>query len=268
MAVKQPQNFSTGGIGGSAYIETMMLTHALKLPIKMLSGYYGGDDYGAMRRGEVIGTISSRSTWEQFVSNGYARFIAQIGGTSKDAPQLRDLVTDADPKAKALIALVQSQGDLQRFTAGPPGIPKGPARRVARRLQKGAGGSRTAGQGRQARSAGRSGLWRRSARGGEGGAEPAAGNHRAAQADLAAAEGATPPTVKGAVTEWDGRAKIALKMDEGDTFRAEISGSRTEITIGGQKSPAREHQGRHDLLHRSAERRRSQEHQLQLEEGK
>jgi len=57
MAVKQPQNFSTGGIGGSAYIETMMLTQALKLPIKMLSGYYGGDYYGAMRRGEVIGTI-------------------------------------------------------------------------------------------------------------------------------------------------------------------------------------------------------------------
>ncbi len=53
---------------------------------------------------------------------------------------------------------------------------------------------------------------------------------------LAAAEGATPPTVKGAVTEWDGRAKIALKLDEGDTFRAEISGSRTEITIAGQKS--------------------------------
>jgi hypothetical protein len=53
---------------------------------------------------------------------------------------------------------------------------------------------------------------------------------------LAAAEGAAPPEVKGAVTEWDGRAKIALKLADGDTFRAEISGSRTEITIGGQKS--------------------------------
>ena len=53
MAVKQPQNFSTGGIGGSAYIETMMLTQALKLPVKMLSGYYGGDDYAAMRRGRT-----------------------------------------------------------------------------------------------------------------------------------------------------------------------------------------------------------------------
>jgi tripartite-type tricarboxylate transporter receptor subunit TctC len=135
MAVKEPQNFSTGGIGGSAYIETMMLTQALKLPIKMVSGYYGGDDYGAMRRGEVIGTISSRSTWEQFVSNGYARFIAQIGGTAKDVPQLRDHRWPARHSER-------------------------PARCAARCLQEGFGGPRTASQSRQARSPGRPGLWR------------------------------------------------------------------------------------------------------------
>jgi hypothetical protein len=38
------------------------------------------------------------------------------------------------------------------------------------------------------------------------------------------------------VTEWDGRAKITIKMDEGDSFKAEVSGSRTEVTIAGQKS--------------------------------
>ena len=72
MAVEGAVNFSTGGIGGAAYIETMMLAKALKLPVKMLTGYYGGDDQIAMRRGEVTGTMSSRSTWEQFVKNGYA----------------------------------------------------------------------------------------------------------------------------------------------------------------------------------------------------
>ena len=66
------------------------------------------------------------------------------------------------------------------------------------------------------------------------------------------AEGDTVPTVKGTVSEWDGRAKIALKIDESDTFRAEISGSRTEVKIGGQKSPAREYQGRHEMLDRGA----------------
>ncbi len=236
MAVKQPLNFSSGGIGGSAYIETMMLTQALKLPVKMLSGYYGGDDYMAMRRGEVMGTISSRSTWEQFVSNGYARFIAQIGGTTKDVPQLRDLATDADEKAKALIALVQSQGDLQRFTAGPPGIPQDRLDALRAAYKKALEDPEL-----QAKAAKL-----------DRPVDPAYGDAvleavKAAlkqppetiallKQTLAAAEGATPPTVKGAVTEWDGRAKIAIKLAEGDTFRAEISGSRTEVTVAGQKS--------------------------------
>jgi tripartite-type tricarboxylate transporter receptor subunit TctC len=74
-----------------------------------------------MRRGEVSASIASRSSWEQFVNNGYGRFIVQIGGTQKDLPQLSEQVTD--PTAKALIALVQSQGDIARLTAGPPDIP-------------------------------------------------------------------------------------------------------------------------------------------------
>ncbi len=37
-------------------------------------------------------------------------------------PQLSTLVKD--PGAQSLIALVQSQGDIARLTAGPPGIPK------------------------------------------------------------------------------------------------------------------------------------------------
>ena len=70
-----------------------MLTHALKLPIKMLSGYYGGGRVTARcAAGRSSGTISSRSTWGAVVGNGYARFIAQIGGTAKDVPQLKDLV--------------------------------------------------------------------------------------------------------------------------------------------------------------------------------
>jgi hypothetical protein len=204
--------------------------------VKMLSGYYGGDDYVAMRRGEVVGTIASRSTWEQFVSNGYARFIAQIGGSNKDVPQLRDLVPDADEKAKALIALVQSQGDLQRFTAGPPGIPQDRLEALRSAYQKALEDPEL-----QAKAAKL-----------DRPVDPAYGDEvleavkvalkqppetiALLKQTLAAAEGATPPTVKGAVTEWDGRAKIALKLDEGDTFRAEISGSRTEITIAGQKS--------------------------------
>lgn len=121
-ASKQPLNFATSGVGSANYVETTMLTNALKLPVKVLTGYNGNDDQLAMRRGEVTATLGSRSSFEQFVRNGYGRFIAQIGGKDTDVPQMRDLVKD--PAALSLIALVQSQGDIARLTAGPPGIPQ------------------------------------------------------------------------------------------------------------------------------------------------
>ena len=118
---KEPLNFATAGVGSAAYVETMMLAKALKLPAKIVTGYNGTDDQLAMRRGEVQGSIASRSSWEGFVKNGYGRFIAQIGGTQTDLPQVASFAND--PTAKALVALVQSQGDISRLTAGPPDIP-------------------------------------------------------------------------------------------------------------------------------------------------
>lgn len=120
-ASKELLNFATSGLGSANYVETTMLTTALKLPARVLTGYNGNDDQLAMRRGEVAVTIGSRSSFDQFVKNGYGRFLAQIGGKDTDVPQLRDLVKD--PGALSLIELVQSQGDIARLTAGPPGIP-------------------------------------------------------------------------------------------------------------------------------------------------
>jgi tripartite-type tricarboxylate transporter receptor subunit TctC len=98
-----------------------MLTKMLKLPVKIVTGYKGTDDVLAMRRGEIKGTVASRSSWEVSMKNGYGRFIVQIGGTQTDVPQLAPQVSD--PDARAMIALIQSQGDIARLTAGPPGIP-------------------------------------------------------------------------------------------------------------------------------------------------
>ncbi len=114
-------NFATTGIGSANYVEISSLTNLLKLPIKVLTGYNGNEDQLAMRRGEAAGTMGSRSSFEQFVKNGYGRFIAQIGGKQTDLPQVRDLIKDA--KGQTFVALIQSQGDIARLTAGPPGIP-------------------------------------------------------------------------------------------------------------------------------------------------
>ena len=121
MASKEPLNFATSGIGSSNYVEINSLTNILKLPVKVLTGYNGNDDQLAMRRGETAGGMGSRSSFEPFVKNGYGRFIAQIGGKQKDVPQLKDAITD--PNGLTFVALMQSQGDIARLTAGPPGIP-------------------------------------------------------------------------------------------------------------------------------------------------
>ena len=118
---KTPVVMSTAGIGSASYVETVMLTNALRLPVKVVTGYNGQDDQLAMRRGEVAGSVASRSTYEQFVKNGFGRFVVQIGGNDQDVPQLAPLITD--PAGKQLVALIQSQGDIARLTAGPPGIP-------------------------------------------------------------------------------------------------------------------------------------------------
>jgi tripartite-type tricarboxylate transporter receptor subunit TctC len=112
MVQKTPINMGTAGVGSASYVETVMLTNTLRLPAKPVTGYNGSEDQLALRRGEISGVVASRSTYEQFVKNGYGRFIAQIGGGEKDVPQLASLVSD--PAAKRLIALIQSQGDIAR----------------------------------------------------------------------------------------------------------------------------------------------------------
>jgi hypothetical protein len=54
-----------------------------------------------MRRNEITGIIGSRSSFETFVKNGYGRYIAQIGGSEKDVPQLASLITLDDKGLQA-----------------------------------------------------------------------------------------------------------------------------------------------------------------------
>jgi tripartite-type tricarboxylate transporter receptor subunit TctC len=52
MAQKQPVNIASAGPGSASYVETVMLTFALKMPVRNLTGYTGTEDQLAMRRGE------------------------------------------------------------------------------------------------------------------------------------------------------------------------------------------------------------------------
>jgi tripartite-type tricarboxylate transporter receptor subunit TctC len=234
---KNQLNFSTPGVGSSAYLETAMLKNVLKLPIKLLTGYTGNQDQLAMRRGELVGSISSRSSWQAFVNNGYGRFIAQIGGAQKDVPQLASLISD--PTALRIVALIRSQGDIGRLTAGPPGIP-------ADRLEALRAAYRAALEDPELRAkAKKLGLpidplygddvKNRVLEALDQTPETVAMIKQALATPVAAA-----PATKGAIAEYDGRKKFVLKSADGKSVAGEISGSRTKISIQG-KQASREH---------------------------
>jgi tripartite-type tricarboxylate transporter receptor subunit TctC len=232
-AHKEPINFSTAGVGSAAFVETTMLTNALKLPARILTGYSGADDELAMRRGEIGGALGSRSTFARFVENGFARRVVQIGGKDTDTPQLKDLVSD--PVAKQLIALVQSQGDISRLTAGPPGIPQD-------RLDALRGAYRKAMEDPELQAKAQRAAMT---------VDPAYGDEVLAMVKealdqkpetiavlKAALEKKEAPTaaLRGTIAELkdDGR-QVVLKLADGKSFEAAISGSRTEVTVAGQK---------------------------------
>jgi tripartite-type tricarboxylate transporter receptor subunit TctC len=234
MKKKQPVNFSTAGIGSAAFVETTVLQKLLNMPIDVKTGYNGSQDQLAMRRGEIVGTIASRSSYQQFVDNGYGRFIAQIGGTETDVPQLSSLVEDAD--AKAFIALVASQADLSRLTAGPPGIP---AERLAALREAYTKAVSDPEFKEKAERAGRP-------------LEPLPGEEveKRVKAALdqppktiallkeAMSMEAPMTTVKGTIEKLADRNKeFAIKTSGGKVVSGEISGSRTKVSIKG--SPAK-----------------------------
>ncbi|HXF54069.1 MAG TPA: tripartite tricarboxylate transporter substrate-binding protein [Hyphomicrobiaceae bacterium] len=229
--------FSTSGVGSAGYAETKALSDVLGLPIKIVTGYSGSEDQLAMRRGEVTGVVNTRSSNEEFVKNGYGRFIAQIGGREKDVPQLSSFVQDAD--AKALVALIQSQGDIARLTAGPPGIP--PERLAALRAAY-----KAAMEDKE--------LQEKAAKGGRP-LEPAYGEEVAAM--VKAALNQSPKAVailKEALSEPAGQAssvvkatgplleiresgkRITVNGPDGKQVDLEVSSSRTKITVAGKEA--------------------------------
>jgi tripartite-type tricarboxylate transporter receptor subunit TctC len=120
--LKETKNMAEGGVGSGSYAESSMLIEALKLNLKIIVGYRGEQDKMAIRRGEALAAMGARSTMEPVAKAGYVRMLFQIGGTETDVPQLDSLVDS--PEVRAITALMRSQSDVARFTAGPPNIPK------------------------------------------------------------------------------------------------------------------------------------------------
>lgn len=121
----EPFKFAVSGVGSANFNETTMLKEALHLNIKIITGYNGNDDQLAVRRGEINAVFGSRSSYESFVNNGYGKILLQVGGEDPKLPQLATIIKDASKEAKEVVALMESQAEIARLTAGPPAIPAG-----------------------------------------------------------------------------------------------------------------------------------------------
>jgi tripartite-type tricarboxylate transporter receptor subunit TctC len=121
---ESPILLASSGIGSASNTETTLLTHALGLNVKVILGYMGKDGEMGILRGEVAGTFASYSSLRPFVDNGFGRFLFHVGGDEQfgaSVPSAETLVKGAE--GRTIVALVKSQAELGRLTAGPPGIP-------------------------------------------------------------------------------------------------------------------------------------------------
>lgn len=119
---KEPVRVGVSGVGSASYNDTRLLMEALNLNLKIIPGYSGREDEMAIMRGDVAGAFGSRSSFQPFVDNKHGVFAFEVGGVAgSKLPQASDLVTD--DKGRSVIALVQSQTELARLTAAPPGVP-------------------------------------------------------------------------------------------------------------------------------------------------
>jgi len=231
----EPHKFGASGIGSSAYNEAIMLSRSFGLNIKLIPGYGGTKSQLGIMRGELVGMMGARSSVRGFVDAGRGRYVMQIGGTPvPGVPQALDLADS--PDSKAIVALIGSQAELARFTAGPPKMHKGRLGVLRAAYKKALESKKLRAEAKVAKRP----------------IDPMFGEAVAKR--VAAAFKQTPTTIallkqvlsKKAPTVRVKRTKIATLTPDGrwvtyedsggKSIKSKISGSRTKISIGGKKA--------------------------------
>jgi len=117
---------ASGGIGSNNYVAALVFAKMMGFDNFTIStGYQGGEQQLAMMRGEVHATIMTWGTYYAFVKEGNALPVMFIADDQPegygDVPLLTDLATDEKykPAAELLTGILR----VDRFFAGPPGIP-------------------------------------------------------------------------------------------------------------------------------------------------
>lgn len=119
-----PALFATAGVGSASHNETVLLSNALGLDVKVVTGFGGGEGELAMMRGDVQGHVGSYSSLRPFVDAGNGRILLSIGGgdvLGNAVPMAIDMVGSGT--GRGIVTVMQTLTQMGRLTAGPEGIP-------------------------------------------------------------------------------------------------------------------------------------------------
>jgi tripartite-type tricarboxylate transporter receptor subunit TctC len=227
-----PIKMAAAGVGSAAYNETKLLESVFGLKLEIITGYRGNAGEMAMLRGEVDGQLGSYSSLLDFVNNGYARIALQVGGKpSPGVPRAIDVASTDE--ARAIVNLINSQAELARLTAGPPGIPADRLQALRAAYQAALEDPKLLADAKKRHMP----------------IDPAYGEEVQNQVEAALhqnpmteaiiakvmdTDDAT-QTVKSQIYKLEDRNKIVhLKDKDGKAVTTEISGSRTKLTVNGE----------------------------------
>ena len=118
---------ATGGPGSGRWMFSKITEVAYGVKFQLIPGYNGPTATLALMRGEIDMMTGSIESNAQTVQQGRGHFVAIFAPKrEKDyskLPTVREEISD--PDGKALARIVEAIGGAWRITGGPPGLPKG-----------------------------------------------------------------------------------------------------------------------------------------------
>lgn len=110
----------TSGVGSGAFVESHMIAHAFRVPIRVLAGYSGSERVMGMLRGEIDGQVGGLSSTEESTSADPGVIVLQFGDSVPKVPNAEKLVDT--PLGQAIARFMRNQALISRFVGGPPDI--------------------------------------------------------------------------------------------------------------------------------------------------
>ena len=120
LKTKRTIKLGTSGVGSGAFNESHMISHAFRIPIRVLAGYSGSERVMGMLRGEIDGQVGGLSSTQESTSADPGTIVLQFGDSLPNVPNAEKMVNTS--LGKAIARFMRNQSMISRFVAGPPEI--------------------------------------------------------------------------------------------------------------------------------------------------